>query len=1079
MRKKNLLRLLLIISISFAGRISFAQISGETMKQIQSLLDEKNNRTPAQKKIDSRLLQAIRENSGLRMVKDVQLEPVDVHADKSGHLKVDIKADITDAFLQKIKALGGTVIFASPQYHTVRAMLSLPVVESLAGNPEVKFVEPAVGYMLVDENVKHSRSSIPFAQRAANVRAQLTEYLKTRNQIIGSVTSQGDAAHRAADVRSTFGYLGQGIKIGVLSDSYNAAGGAASDVTKGDLPGTGNPDGYTTPVTVVQDYSGGADEGRAMLQVIHDLAPAATLFFATADVSEAGFATNIQTLRNTYGCNIILDDVGYFDEPAFQDGITAQAVNTVTASGALYFSAAGNSGSLAKGTSGVFEGDFKDAGSVAFSGSTKAGTVHNFGTVSSPANGDIITAVGEVYNLNWSDPWGASSNDYDLFLVSSAGKVKASSTNVQSGTQNPYEQISAKTLASGDRLVVFKTSAAAVRAFHLNTNRGTLTVATNGQTTGHACAADAFCMAATPAAAAFESGYPTGPYPNPFVSTNKAEPFSSDGPRRMFYNADGSAITPGSLTFASGGGTVRAKPDLTAADGVSTTLSSSSGLNPFYGTSCAAPHAGAIAALILSANPSLTPAQVRTILTSSALDIESAGYDNVAGYGIIQAYQAAQQVSPSGCSVPSGLAASNITTTSATGSWSAVSGASTYSLQYEASGASSFTTVSGLTAASYSFTGLTASTKYYFKVSTVCSGSSSAYSVLDSFTTSSAAGCGTPTGLTVSSVTTSGATTGWTAVTGANSYSLQYKPSGGSFTQVTGIVTNSYALSGLAASTKYYFQVLTACSGGSSAYSALDSFTTSSNTVTYCTSSGTTTYEYIKTVVLGTINHTSTNDGGYGNFTSLTSNLTAGSTYTITLTPGFASTKYAESWTVYIDYNQDGTLNGTGETVLEVKSAKTGSASGSFKIPATAKNGTTRLRIQLHYGSYSTNPCGAISYGDMQDFSVIISGGTGSLITQSELFKEPAVNTITVIPNPMAGANAQVNYTLANEGKVSLKIIAADGRVMHIAELGTQPAGEHTYQLNSIKTKLAAGYYVLVLEQDNAAITRTRIIVTK
>ena len=188
-----------------------------------------------------------------------------------------------------------------------------------------------------------------------------------RHVLEGSVTSQGDADHRADDVRSTYGFLGQGIKIGVLSDSYNAKGNAAADVASGDLPGTGNPDGYTTPVTVVQDYSSGDDEGRAMLQVIHDLAPAAILYFATADVSEAGFASNIETLRSTYGCNIILDDVAYFDEPAFQDGIPAQAVNTVTAAGALYFSSAGNSGSLAKGTAGVFEGDFNDAGSAPFS----------------------------------------------------------------------------------------------------------------------------------------------------------------------------------------------------------------------------------------------------------------------------------------------------------------------------------------------------------------------------------------------------------------------------------------------------------------------------------------------------------------------------------------------------------------------------------------------------------------------------------------------------------------------------------------------------------------------------------------
>ena len=1089
-QKKILLRFLLFFFIVFLGQLSFGQVTSETMRQIQSLLDEKSSRTPAQIKMDSRLLQAVRESRGEQMAPGVNLERANVNADNSGTLKVDINGDITNAFLSKITALGGKIIYASAKYHTVRASMNLKTIETLAGNSEVKFVKPAAKYMLVDKkrttdaalktDDSHVKApNLSFEQRAANVRNQLSTYLKKVNSgYIGSVTSQGDAAHRATDVRTTYGYLGQGIKIGVLSDSYNAKSGAAADVTNGDLPGTGNPDGYTTPVTVVQDYSGGDDEGRAMLQVIHDLAPAAILYFATADVSEAGFASNITALRNTYGCNIVLDDVGYFDEAAFQDGICAQAVDGVTSSGGLYFSAAGNSGSLAKGTSGVFEGDFNSTGSATFSGSSKAGTIHNFGTTASPVNGDIITAAGEVYNLTWADPYGASTNDYDLFLISKSGTVKKSSTTVQNGTQDPYEEITPGTLVSGDRLVVFKTAAAAVRAFHLNTNRGTLTVATNGQTTGHACAAGAFCMAATPAATAFESGYPTGPYPGAFVSTNKVEPFSSDGPRKIFYNPDGSAITAGSFTFASGGGSSLSKPDLTAADGVSTTFASSTGLSPFFGTSCAAPHAGAIAALLLSANPSLTAAQVRTILTSTALDIEGTGYDINSGYGIIQAFQAAGQVTASGCGTPTGLSVSSVTTTGATTGWTAVSGATSYTLQYKVSTASSYTAVTGLTTNSYALSSLTAGTKYYFEVLTVCSSGSSVYSALDSFTTTAASGCSAPTGLTVSSVTTTGATTGWTAVSGATSYTLQYKAStASSYTAVTGLTTNSYALSSLTAGTKYYFEVLTVCASGSSVYSALDSFTTTSSAVTYCASSGTTTYEYIKTVVLGTINHTSTNDGGYGNLTSVSTTLAAGTKYTVTLTPGFASTKYAEKWTVYIDYNEDGTLNGTGETVLSLSSAKTGSATGSFTVPTTAKSGSTRIRIQMSYSTASTNPCATITYGDVQDYTANITGGTGSAESEVIRLEANGLNTLSVYPNPTSGKNATASYNLAKEGTVSIKVVDISGRVMHSVVLGSQSAGSHTYELGGIKPKLGAGYYVIVLEQDNKVISRNRFIV--
>ena len=69
------------------------------------------------------------------------------------------------------------------------------------------------------------------------------------------------------------------------------------------------------------------------------------------------------------------------------------------------------------------------------------------------------------------------------------------------------------------------------------------------------------------------------------------------------------------------------KPDLTAADGVLTTLPGTSGLNRFFGTSAAAPHAGAIAAQILSDRPSLTPAEVRAAMKASFFDIEATGFD--------------------------------------------------------------------------------------------------------------------------------------------------------------------------------------------------------------------------------------------------------------------------------------------------------------------------------------------------------------------------------------------------------------------------------------------------------------------
>ena len=136
---------------------------------------------------------------------------------------------------------------------------------------------------------------------------------------IGSVTSQGDSAQRSDDARTKFSVDGSGITVGVLSDSYDDLSGASGGVTSGDLPGTGNPNGYTTPVNVLDDLgSSGTDEGRAMLEIIHDVAPGAALAFHTAFNGQADFANGIIELANVAGADVIVDDVSYFAEPFFQ-----------------------------------------------------------------------------------------------------------------------------------------------------------------------------------------------------------------------------------------------------------------------------------------------------------------------------------------------------------------------------------------------------------------------------------------------------------------------------------------------------------------------------------------------------------------------------------------------------------------------------------------------------------------------------------------------------------------------------------------------------------------------------------------
>jgi len=391
----------------------------------------------------------------------------------------------------------------------VRVALPLDTLETVAAMPQVQFIQPKQEAMTsrpIDE--KASRDVITdlpnsFAVRAQRIRDQVAAALAARRIApnIGSKTSEGDVAHRADQARATFGINGSGVKIGVLSDGVTNL---AASQALGDL-GT---------VTVLPGQTGSGDEGTAMLEIVHDLAPGAQLYFATAFTSITSFAQNIRDLR-TAGCDIIIDDVFYFAETPFQDGqlaptdrnggVVIQAVNDVTALGAMYFSSAGNSGNLNDGTAGGWEGDFADGGATTapLPGGNR---VHSFGT----QNFNVLTALTTSttpVSIQWSDPLGGSTNDYDLFRLNAAGTtVIASSTNIQNGTQDPFDSVSNGTTANA-RIVIVKKASAAARFIHLNTNRGRLQIATAGQTHGHAAAANAFSCAATPALAAYPGSF--------------------------------------------------------------------------------------------------------------------------------------------------------------------------------------------------------------------------------------------------------------------------------------------------------------------------------------------------------------------------------------------------------------------------------------------------------------------------------------------------------------------------------------------------------------------------------------------
>ena len=357
-----------------------AGIAPEALAQIEALLREKGQRSAIDRKIDSQLLYELRMSSGQPVALGVPVLQTDVPYAQDGHLVIDVSAAVTDALLATLSDRGIEVISQGQDRTMLRLHVDIDQVRALAALPDVAFVQPKQEA----RTRRWSGAGVPprGSRRETIVRSlsQALNQVATPNVLFtqtgqGSQSSEGDIAHLAFAARAAFGATGAGVKIGVLSDGV--ANLAASQAT-GDLG----------PVTVLPGQTGTGDEGTAMLEIVHDLAPGAQLFFATAINGIQSFADNIRALRLA-GCDIIVDDVFYFVETPFQDGQTSlvgntfggvvtQAVNEVTADGALYFSSAGNGGNLNAGSSSTWEGDFADGGPT--SAPVPAGRVHSFGT---------------------------------------------------------------------------------------------------------------------------------------------------------------------------------------------------------------------------------------------------------------------------------------------------------------------------------------------------------------------------------------------------------------------------------------------------------------------------------------------------------------------------------------------------------------------------------------------------------------------------------------------------------------------------------------------------------------------------
>ena len=573
---------------------------------------------------------------------------------------------VNAATLKAITGTGATVVNSSAQWNTVTALATLEEVDALT--------------------------------RLADVRVITLAHRPSRRQQ-GAANNQGDGSMKAAQARQQTGLTGAGTKIGVVSDFINKTNladgvgpigpgtvtGTAptatltnmTNQTSGDLPAQiqvvdfgpdpGSvppaPDNYTIPFA--------SNEGAAMMELMHDVAPNASFAFASGFYNQSMMASNMLLLRDA-GCKIIVDDFGYPDEPFFQDGPIAQAIQANVAAGVTHFVAAGNDGD--QGVLATYTPVNGAAPNDPDPINPTGNFFHNWG-IGGTTPGflpiDIPDGTNATFILQWNQPFSryslgpGSSVDLDMFLYDGTDLTMA---NVMAFSNDPQF---ANSTPSGDplELIDFSNTSGSTQRVYLTVNHfaGTrsnvrlrlvmvsdtkLSFPSNGvggmTTYGHAAVSEAITVGAV-FFGDIDSG---GLFPLDAASVN-AEEFTSKGgiggAGVPYYFDTAGAPLPGVV--------LRDSPDIAGPDGGNTTFFGDSTSHfeangvtygsddfpKFFGTSAAASNCAAATALVLERASLTTPAQLKAALKSLAADVvafappSSAGPDDRTGAGLIDA----------------------------------------------------------------------------------------------------------------------------------------------------------------------------------------------------------------------------------------------------------------------------------------------------------------------------------------------------------------------------------------------------------------------------------------------------------
>ena len=467
--------------------------------------------------------------------------------------------------------------------------------------------------------------------------------LATRS--VGATTTQGVDAFASPAFRDRFGVDGTGARVGLISDSYDTAEQpetrARDDIASGDLPGPGNPNGRTQDVVVVEESDEPeSDEGRAMAQIVHDVAPGAGLLFHTAfNGGLANFAEAIRSLARQEA-TVIVDDILFLAEPMFQDGVVAQAIDDVVfGEGIPYVSSAGNNARRS------YESPFRSSG---VDGPVSGGVLHDFdpgAAVDTLQQIRVPNGATLQVALHWSQPAASTGGegaktDLEIFILDGSGETVGFPQRRSNIGGNPFEFVSITNNAdpeSGSR--TFSIGIERVEGpaperikyvlFSRNGQAERLEYANPSPTLyGHPNARGAIAVGA--------SAYFNTPAFNDNLDRPIVNSFTSVGGVPILFDELGEPLP--------GDGETRSKPDVTGPDGGNTTFFGTDIDDPdvpadddsfpnFFGTSAAAPHVAGLLALMQDAEPGLSPRAYADALRRSAVDIRETTQDVETGVG--------------------------------------------------------------------------------------------------------------------------------------------------------------------------------------------------------------------------------------------------------------------------------------------------------------------------------------------------------------------------------------------------------------------------------------------------------------